>query len=150
MALQEGLDPSRAMDRMVIEKQGLAGQQERQQDRVQVGHEHTSRQRALVAPLAGQALLRQDRHGVHRLARRDGFRVAHPLLLGSPSIRQSHIEVHSGFIEVEALVEGDGVDLLVLALRFGAMLFGVFLRVVGGLFFASSPSVAGCHASRRD
>lgn len=140
MALQEGLDPPRAMHRMVIQDQSLAGQQEREQKGIQIGDEHAGRQRTPIAPLASQTLLRQDRHGVHRLARRHWLRVNDPLIVGRPPIRQGQVQARSGFVEIEALVEREVIDLLVIAFRVGAVFFGVFLGVIGGLFFRVRPN----------
>jgi hypothetical protein len=41
------------------------------------------------------------------LFQRGEWGVDHSLVVGCPSLRESHVETRSGFVEVEVLVEGD-------------------------------------------
>jgi hypothetical protein len=70
----------------------------------------------------------------------DGARPATPAVRRSrvrpvgAAIRQGHVQTGTGFIEVEALVEGDSIDDVAIMLGLGLMLRAVLLGIVGGLF----------------
>ncbi len=135
MPVQKRPDGARPVDRMAVENQGFAGEQERQHIDVEVRHETFRGQRALIAPLGVQALLGQHGDGVHGLAGRHRLFVDHAFTPWGAAIRQGHVQTGTGFIEVEALVEGDGIDDVVIVLGLGLMLRAVLLGIVGGLFF---------------
>jgi hypothetical protein len=62
--------------------------------------------------------------------------VQHPLTVRRAAIGQGQVQAGAGFIEVEVLVEGEMIDLLVIPFGFGLRVLGVLLRVVDRLFFA--------------
>jgi hypothetical protein len=93
------------------------------------------RQFALVAKLARQALLGEYGHGAYGFARRDGLFIEHPFALRRAAIRQRQVQAAPGFIQVKPLVEGNPIDLPMIAFRFGLNRFGALFRIIGGLFF---------------
>lgn len=140
MVRQERLDRCGPVDWMAIENQNLvSGEQEGQQIPVKVGDEAFRRHLPLIAELAFQAVIGEPRYGADGLPRRDWLFIDYAFAVRRTTIGQGQIQAGSGFVQIDALIKGNFIDLAVIAFGFSPTLRCVLFRVIGRLFFRVIP-----------